>query len=531
MKKQKQMSSIRKKFIVLFLSINITIIFFILFSSFYFAATENKNTLEFTQNLMLQSYKKSVKNQVQNVWSLINRYEELYTAQGLGLEERKKRIKEIIRGIRYDGKGYFWIDSFKGVNVLLPPKPSVEGTMRFNAQDVKGHYFIQDIIKKGRTKEGGFSSWWFPKPGETESSEKMGFSMSYDKYEWVFGTGSYIDDIDKAIASKSTELKKSFWRSVMITVAIFLFLSILSSGLFFLAGNYLTAPIIALKTLIDDLSIGKLNTSIDKKFLKQKDELGVLVTSMMNMKNNLKEIIGNIHKHASSIAQISGEINSSASSINHSASRQAASIEETAAAIEEIKTNSESNQKESQLTNNMVGETKQYVLKEGEAVKSLLGTMEKITEKVVLIEEIAGQTNLLALNAAIEAARANEYGKGFTVVAEEVRKLAEHSQASSQEISAVIKDTVLISKEAEEFVNVIVPNIEKIDRFIENIFATSKIQNIAIGEINESMNELNQSTQVNAASSEELAAISESLKERSQEMLQMVSHFEYQDGD
>ena len=91
-----------------------------------------KYTLQKQRDVMLDSYDEKIQWQVQNVLSLIKTYDSIYSGEGLSLDERKARIKEIVRGLRYGTEGYFWIDTYAGENVLLPPKPETEGTNRLD---------------------------------------------------------------------------------------------------------------------------------------------------------------------------------------------------------------------------------------------------------------------------------------------------------------------------------------------------------------------------------------------------------------
>jgi methyl-accepting chemotaxis protein len=151
--------------------------------------------------------------------------------------------------------------------------------------------------------------------------------------------------------------------------------------------------------------------------------------------------------------------------------------------------------------------------------------MKEIADKIGLIEEIAYKTNLLSLNAAIEAARAGEHGKGFTVVAAEVRKLAENSGNTAQQINELATKSVDIAEEAGKLLEAMVPSIKKTADLVQEITAASDEQASGVRQINDAMSQLDKATQQNASSSEELAATAEELSGQAEQLQQAVAFF------
>jgi len=166
----------------------------------------------------------------------------------------------------------------------------------------------------------------------------------------------------------------------------------------------------------------------------------------------------------------------------------------------------------------------------GRAVGEALEAMKDIDDKINIIEEISRQTNLLALNAAIEAARAGEHGKGFAVVADEVRKLAERSQKAVAEIVERSKGSLGISEQAGKLLTQLVPDIQKTSELVQEISASAREQDSGATEINKALQQLDQVVQQSAAAAEEMAATSEELSAQTEQMQSTMTFFKI-DGD
>jgi len=229
-----------------------------------------------------------------------------------------------------------------------------------------------------------------------------------------------------------------------------------------------------------------------------------------NQNKELLKMVNLISETSKKLDELAINISKSTLSLSTNAYNQAASLEELSATTEELSQSIASNVEYTYSMTESVKETSDLSKKSGNIINSSLVSIEGVNEKISLIQDIANKTGLLSVNAAIEAARAGESGKGFSVVAQEVKKLAEKSGLGSKEIMALIHETIKISRDAAEDYKIIADRIMKIDTSMEHISAINLEQKAGVDQINTALAQISENSQINATLSSDL---NEALKE------------------
>jgi len=255
------------------------------------------------------------------------------------------------------------------------------------------------------------------------------------------------------------------------------------------------------------------------------DEFGEINSSLENLSKKFREIILKASEISQSLMVASNEFRSGSSLISAGANSQAASATEISSAMENIAKALKITSENALQTDHIAKTAYQDVLSGAQKVGEAVGIIENIAQKNSIIKELAYQTKILSLNASVEAARAQEYGRGFAVVAEEVKKLAENSQESADEITQVSKMGVEASHQSAQLLNAIVPDIQKTSELINEIARSGSEQIFTLEQINLSIQELNNITQQNATSSQELAASAEDLVKMAESLGRLIAYF------
>ncbi len=273
---------------------------------------------------------------------------------------------------------------------------------------------------------------------------------------------------------------------------------------------------------IQDISKGNLDCDI--KVLSD-SEIGSISVRLRIFINNIIDIIHTINNISEGILSSSEKMTGAITSFSDAARTQAASVEEIVTSLGEMGTTISQNAENSRRTDAIAQKTSAQASDGGRAVMETVSAMTEVQDKISLIKGIASQTNLLALNASIEAARAGEYGKGFSVVATEVRKLAEKSQAAAAQINDLAENSVAISNRAGAMLEEIVPGIKQTADLVQDITKASEQQTSGVGMINQIMDQIRKGAEQIAQSAGNLSSISTSLNDHAVKLKKMMGFF------
>lgn len=323
--------------------------------------------------------------------------------------------------------------------------------------------------------------------------------------------GAARTEAEQLVSEANTIIIVTILLAIVLGVIIALFLA-----------SMITKPIILGVKFAESLSKGDLTAHID---IDQKDEIGVLAKALQTMRDQLSSVVQQVRTNSDALGSASQQISATAQAISQSATEQASGVEETTASIEQLSSSVKQNADNAKLTKNISSTAAGEAANSGVAVKRTVEAMREIADKISLIEDIAYKTNLLSLNAAIEAALAGEHGKGFTVVAAEVRKLAENSRITAQEINSLAKNSVKIAEDAGDLLENMVPKIQKTADLVDEITASSEEQAQGIGQISDAVGQLDKAAQQNASGSEQLAATAEELSGQAMQLQQVMAFF------
>ncbi|MCF6240758.1 MAG: methyl-accepting chemotaxis protein [Bacteroidales bacterium] len=255
------------------------------------------------------------------------------------------------------------------------------------------------------------------------------------------------------------------------------------------------------------------------------DEIGDAIEDYNKLRFNINQLIANLFETTDKVNEASRQLNVVSDLLSERSGKQASTTEEIASSMEEMLATINENTQRAEITGK-TSEKSAYEIKESNAAfMETIKSVTEISEKIKIITQIAGKTNILSINAAIEAARAGEVGKGFGVVAQEIRKLADNTKNASDTINGLSAKGQEISRIAKEKLENLVPEILESAELVKSIVLASREQQNGVEAINSAVQQLTEITNANSATSEEMSASADELEKQAKLLKELIAVF------
>jgi methyl-accepting chemotaxis protein len=486
-----------------------------------------------SRRLILEGRRNELVSAVQSAHAIVAAYQAKAAAGQMPEAEAQKAAKEAVKLARFggaDGKGnYFYIWSLDGSGVMHPIKPEWDGQMMLGqVKDTGGVDVVLSLINGVKASANGraFVDTNFPRPGKTEPVPKLQYVAKVDGWNWIVGSGLYMDDVDEEVRSQLLSRAAGTLGLLLVLGAIGFVVA--RSVLRQIGGE----PEQAIRVMH---AVAQGDLTVDLHHAPQ----GSVLHALQGMVQSLKRTVAQVRQATESMNTASGEIAQGNQDLSARSEQAASSLQETASAMEELTATVRQSAESATQANQLAAGASSVAQRGGQVMHEVVATMEqinasakKIADIIGVIDGIAFQTNILALNAAVEAARAGEQGRGFAVVAGEVRSLAQRSAAAAREIKTLIGASVErvetgagLVKDAGGTMQEILQSVQRVSDIIGEISCAAQEQSSGIGQVNIAVVELDRMTQQNAALVEQSAAAAASLKDQSQQLARVVQQF------
>jgi methyl-accepting chemotaxis protein len=385
---------------------------------------------------------------VQSTSGVLDYYHGLETAGTLTREQAQKQALDTIRGLRYNQTDYFWINDLRPVMIMHPVSVKLNGQDLSAIKDPDGFAVFNEMVALAKAKGAGMVQYRWPKPGAADPVPKISYVQLFAPWGWIVGSGVYVDDVQ-------AEFKQQMLNAALFSLAIIAVMALLV----ILIARSIVQPLRESVQAMADIASGESDLTRTLQ-THGNDEVTQLARHFNAFTAKLRGVITQLQVSATGLEHASSELGSSADQAQARSQQQSQQMELVATAVNEVTygvqdvaknaehaaqemrdAESQAHQGQANIDSSLrqIDHLSGTIGQAVEVIRTLAAESTQIGGVLEVISSIAEQTNLLALNAAIEAARAGEQGRGFAVVADEVRLLAQRTQKSTAEIQGMIE--------------------------------------------------------------------------------------------